>query len=202
MKTPNFHGYHIRKWYTIIDDALANEAGVLADGDGAPVRKVAVAAAVQNPYAGRFSEDLSLIVQDSASLGEEFGMRLVAALGGKKALSYGKGCIVGASGEYEHGNAFLTTDFADPIRAAFGGGKAWIPSTGKIGGAGTTIDIPMASKDALYVRAQYNTFTLTFPDAPAADEVIVIFAAASRGRIKARLGGLILDKVIGQDGLR
>jgi hypothetical protein len=202
MKTPNFHGYHVRKWYTFIDEALANETGVLADGDGQPVRKVAVAAAIQNPYAGRFSEDLSLIVKDSAALGAEFGVRLVAALGGRKALGYGKGCLVGSLGEYEHGNAFLTTEFADPIRVAFGGGKAWIPSTGKIGGPGTTIDIPLASKDALYVRAQYNTFSLTIPDAPAPDEIVVVFAAATRGRIKARLGGLILDKVIGQDGLR
>jgi hypothetical protein len=202
MKTPNFHGYHVRKWYTFIDESLANETGVLADGDGQPVRKVAVAVAIQNPYAGAFSEDLSLIVKDSAALGAEFGKRLVAALGDRKALSYGKGCIVGSLGEYEHGNAFLTTEFADPIRVAFGGGKSWIPSTGKIGGPGTTIDIPLASKDALYVRAQYNTFSLTIPDAPAPDEIVVVFAAATRGRIKARLGGLTLDKVIGQDGLR
>ena len=193
MKTPNFKGYHIRKWYTFVDETLANETGVLADGDGKPVRKVAVAAAIQNPYAGTFSEDLSKLVKDSAALGEEFGKRLVEALGGEKALSYGKGCIVGVAGEYEHGNAFLTTAFADPIRVAFGGGKSWIPSTGKIGGAGTTIDIPLASKDALYVRAQYNTISLTFPDAPAPDEVIVIFACSTRGRIKARLGGLTLD---------
>jgi hypothetical protein len=202
MKKANFHGYHIRKWYAFIDESLANETGVFADGDGKPVRKVAVAAVIGNPYAGKFSEDLGLIVKDSAALGEEFGRRLVAILGGEKARSYGKGCIVGTAGEYEHGNAFLTTDFADPIRAAFGGGKSWIPSTGKTGGAGTTIDIPLASKDALYVRAQYNTFTLTFPDAPAPDEVVVIFAAATRGRIKARLGGLLLENVIGQDGLR
>lgn len=200
MKEANFHGYHIRKWYTFVDDALANETGVPADG--ALLRKVAVAAAIENPYAGRFSEDLSAIVNDSAALGEEFGKRLLAALDGMPALSYGKGSLVGTLGEDEHGHAFLTTTFANPIRDAFGGGKSWIPSTGKLGGPGTTIDIPLASKDALYVRAQYNTFTLTIPDAPAADEVLVIFAAATRGRIKARLGGLTLDKVVGEDGLR
>jgi len=199
MKQANFLSYHIRKWYSFVDDTLANETGVAADGE--PVRKVAVAAVIQNPYAGVFSEDLGAIVGDSAALGEEFGRRLLVALGGQKALSYGKGCMVGALGEYEHGNGFLTTAFANPIRDVFGGGKSWIPSTGKTGAAGTTIDIPLASKDALYVRAQYNTMTLAFPDAPAPDEVVVIFAAATRGRIKARLGGLTLDKVVGNDGL-
>ena len=76
-------------------------------------------------------------------------------------LSYGKSCIVGTLGEYEHGNACLTTSFADPIREAIGGGVAWIPSTGKIGGPGTEIDIPFAHKDAIYARSFYDTLTIS-----------------------------------------
>jgi hypothetical protein len=200
MKQPNFHGYHIRKWYTFVEETHANETGQLADG--APVKKIAIACAIDNPYAGRFSRELEAIVGPSVKLGEEFGRRIAAAAGGQAIESYGKGCIVGMQGEYEHGNAFLTSAFADPVREAIGGGKAWVPSTGKRGGPGTTIDIPYAHKDALYVRSHYDTFTLSFTDAPAADEVVVIFAFATRGRLHARLGGLKAADIAGKDGLR
>ncbi|MBC2607882.1 amino acid synthesis family protein [Pelagicoccus albus] len=201
-KAANFLDYHIRRWYTQVDEALANESGVLAE-DGVPVRKVVVAAAIQNPYAGEgYSDDLSKIVNCSKELGAEFGRRLVQALAGDSAQSYGKACLVGAEGEYEHGNGFLTTSFANPIREALGGGSAWIPSTGKRSEIGGGIDVPLACKDALYVRSHYDTITVNFPDSPAPDEVVVIFAIATRGRIKARLGGLTFDQVEGKDGLR
>lgn len=199
---PNFASYHIRKWLTFSDETLANETGAAADGR--PVRKFALACVVHNPYAGRFSEDLSELLDDSATLGEEFGRRLTAlaaALGGDPIESYGKSCIVGAQGEYEHGNALLTTAFANPVRKAIGGAKAWIPSTGKRGGPGTEIDVPLAHKDALYVRSHYDTVTVAFADAPAPDEIVVIMAAATRGRLHARLGGLKAEDVKGQDGL-
>jgi hypothetical protein len=195
----NLHGYHIRKWYSLVEDTLAGESGAV--DDLGPLRRVVVAAAIRNPYAGAFSEDLSRIVADSARLGEEFGRRLVASLGGLAAQSYGKSALVGTSGELEHGNAFLTTAFADPVRRALGGGKAWISSTGKRAAIGGSIDVPLASKDALYVRSHYDTVTVSFPDAPAPDEVVVIFAVATRGRICARLGGLRFEDVKGADGI-
>ena len=161
-----------------------------------------IAAAIRNPHAGRFVEDLSDIVTASKPLGEEFGRRLIAAAAGEPIESYGKACIVGTSGEYEHGNAFLTTAFANPVRDAVGGGKAWVPSTGKRAGPGTPIDVPLAHKDALYVRSHYDTVTVTFGDAPAPDEVVVIYAFATRSRLHARLGGLAAGDVEGRDGLR
>ena len=109
---------------------------------------------------------------------------------------------MGDLGEYEHGNAFLTTEFANPIREAVGGGAAWIPSTGKRGAIGTSIDIPLAHKDALYVRSHYDTITASFCDAPAPHEVVIIVAVATRGRLHARLGGLSADDIEGKDGLR
>lgn len=57
---------------------------------------------------------------------------------------------------------------------------AWIASTGKRGVPGTTIDIPLAHKDALYVRSHYDTVTVNFPDGPNADEVLILFAVATR----------------------
>ncbi len=192
--------YQIRSWLSFQEEILANETGRPADG--APVRKFAIACVLQNPYAGRFSDDLSLLVKNSPQLGMEFGRRLTALAGNHSVQSYGKACIVGLEGEYEHGNALLTTAFADPVRDAVGGGKAWIPSSGKRGGPGTTIDIPLAHKGALYVRSHYDTMTITLNDAPTPREIVAIFAAATRGRLHARLGGLKAQDVKGHDGLR
>jgi hypothetical protein len=190
----------IRKWLLFSEEVLSNETGQPADG--APVRKLILACVLDNPYAGRFSENLDLLVQPSPQLGAEFGRRLVAALGAEKAQSYGKACIVGLEGEYEHGNALLTTAFADPVRDALGGGKAWISSSGKRGGPGTAIDIPLAHKDALYVRSHYDTASVTVHDAPGPREIVALFAVATRGRLHARLGGLKAGEIKGQDGLR
>ncbi|MDP5007435.1 MAG: amino acid synthesis family protein [Glaciimonas sp.] len=199
-KPSNFETYHIRKWYTQIDETLANENGILADG--ASLKKITIAAAIQNPYAGKYSENLEQILNNSPALGKEFGRCLVAALAGEEFESYGKSCIVGSNGEYEHGNAFLTPIMVMPIREALGGGKAWIPSSGKRGVIGTEIDIPLAHKNALYVPSHYDTVTTKFFDAPMSDEVVVIFSVATRGRLHARLGGLKAGEIVGQDGLR
>jgi hypothetical protein len=197
--TSSIGGLKVRKWFAFVDETAANETGRKADG--AILRKVAIAVAVRNPYAGRYSRNLYRLIGPSPRLGAEFGRRLMELSGGG-IESYGKACVVGVAGEYEHGNALLTSAFADPIRDAIGGGKAWIPSTGKRGGPGTTIDVPLAHKDALYVRSHYDTLTVHFADAPAPDEIVGIFAVASRGRLHARLGGLQSRKITGRDGLR
>jgi hypothetical protein len=187
-KEPNFCGYHIRKWYVQIEEALVGDSGKLEERE--PLRKIMLAAAIANPYAGAaFSQDLGLIVDRSAQLGEEFGRRIRALVGDEPVASYGKACVVGVLGEYEHGNAFLTSTFADPVRHAVGGGKSWIPSTGKRGGPGSSIDIPLAHKDELYVRSHYDTMTVSFNDGPNPDEVVIAMVVANRGRLHARLGG-------------
>lgn len=187
MRTKNLGEFHVRKWYLQIEDTLANESGVLADGQ--PVRKIVIGAAIHNSFSGKFVQDLEDAVRASATLGREFGSRLKDVIGNGQVASYGKACVVGSAGEYEHGNALLTTVFADPVRDAIGGAKAWIPSTGKRGAPGTTIDIPLAHKDELYVRSHYDTVSAMFTDAPNADEIVIAFAFATRGRLHARLGG-------------
>jgi len=196
---PNFGPFHIRKWYLQIEDTLATESG--RGADGVPLRKFVIAAALHNPFAGRHVQDLSDFITPSPLLGEEFGRRIRAAADGATIASYGKACLVGADGEYEHGNALLTNPAANPVRAAIGGGKSWVPSTGKRGGPGTIIDIPLAHKDALYVRSHYDTVTALFSDAPNRDELLLIWAFATRGRLQARLGGLQASEVKGEDGL-
>lgn len=187
----------VRKFVTIVEHVV-REAGIEVDP---PLRKVAVAAVVNNPYAGGFSQDLREIIEPSRDLGDALAGMLVEAMGGP-VQSYGKSALVGIDGEVEHTHAFLTSVLADRLRAAVGGGKAWISSTGKRGAMGTSIDVPLAFKDALFVRSHYDTITVTVPDAPAPDEVVVIVAGANRGRPNFRLGGLSVEQVKGEDGLR
>lgn len=182
-----------------VEDTLANETGALADGD--PVRKFVLAACLHNPFAGEFVEDLSPVIAASPDLGREFARRIKKAAQGYEIQSYGKACLVGSAGEYEHGNAFLTNPAANPVREGIGGAKSWVPSTGKRGGVGTTIDIPLAHKDALYVRSHYDSVSAQFNDGPNPDELIVIWAFATRGRLHARLGGLEASDIKGENGL-
>lgn len=199
MRTPNFGAFHIRKWYLQVEDTLAGETGAPADGE--PLRKFVLAACIHNPYAGRYEADLSAWIEGSVALGQEFGRRIQQAANGQAIESYGKAILVGIDGEYEHGNALLTNPAANPIRDALGGGKSWVPSTGKRGSPGTVLDIPLAHKDALYVRSHYDTVSALFNDGPNRDEVIVCWAFATRGRLNARLGGLKAADVKGVDGL-
>jgi Amino acid synthesis len=193
-------GLALRKWYAFSEETLTSESGVAADGP--TLWKHAVAAVVRNPFAGQFGENLTPLVEKSVLLGREFGGRLVRLAGESKIEGYGKAVVVGTEGEYEHGNALVTSAFADPIREIIGGGKAWIPSTGKRGGPGVVIDVPMAHKDALYVRSHYDTCTLSFADAPSPREIVIIFVISSRGRLNARLGGISGAEIEGKDGLR
>jgi Amino acid synthesis len=186
----------IRKWFSFVEHHLDH-----SDEQAAPLRKVAVAAVVENPYAARQVEDLRPMIAASEKLGREMGKVLVETLGPYEVQSYGKAGIVGLAGEQEHANALLTTTFANPLRDAVGGGKAWISSFTKRATPGASIDIPLACKDALYVRSHYDGMTVLLPDAPLPDEIAVIFCVANRGRIGARVGGLKFEDMKGEDGL-
>jgi len=187
----------IRRSYTIVENRLS-EAGKTAK---TPLRKVAAVLVIENPYAGRYVANLDPMIQASAAIGGELVSMAVAALAPYKAQAIGKGAIVGLNGEQEHGNALLTTAFAEPIRDALRGGKAWISSMTKVAAPGTAIDIPMNCKDALYVRSHYDGMTLTLADAPMPDEIAIILALSNRGRLNARVGGLAYEKLKGRDGL-
>jgi len=172
------------------------------DGGG-PLRRVAGVAIVQNPFFGKgYVEDMSPAIEASSEVGQQLAEIAVSAMGGLKVQSYGKGGIVGLGGEQEHVNAMLTTTFAEPLRACVGGGAAWISSFTKRGAPGTLIDIPLAHKDALYVRSHYDGMTVHLQEAPLADEVALIVCLANRGRINARVGGLKVTDIVGKDGQR
>ena len=164
---------------------------------GGPLRKVAALAVIHNPYAGRpWSGDLDELVGPSGALARELAEAALAVLGAPVAA------LAGLVGEQEHANACITGVFGDALRAAVGGGKAWLPSVTKRVPAGAPVDIPVCYKDAIWVRSHYDAVTVAVPDAPLAGELVVGLALTNRGRLNARLGGLAKEEVVGQDGLR
>lgn len=182
----------VRRTYAITEERH-EEAGRLA---ASPLRRVAAIAVVENPYAGRYVEDLKRMVDASVPLGRKMADLALTAFGQHEIQSYGKGGIVGVAGEREHAHALLTSAFANPIRDAIGGGDAWISSFTKKGGPGTLIDIPMNHKHDLWVRSHYDGMSVAVPDAPMPDEIAVIFCIASGGRLNARVGGLTHEEVV------
>lgn len=193
--------FRIRGFRVQISEDLSRE-GIEADH---PLRKVAVGAIIANPFAdrpdSRFVGDLSAAVEWSVGLGTTLGEMAGEALG-EPVASYGKGGIAGIYGSQEHVVSFITTPFGDALRAAVGGGAAWISSATVVGGPGTPLTIPLAHKDALYVRDNYDAVTFHPGDAPRPEEVVVAIAVANRGRLNARLGGLAAGDIEGVDGLR
>ena len=187
----------IRRTLTFIEE-IAEAAGQRVDP---PLRKVAVAAIIANPFAGRYEPDLSPLTDASVAIGREISTVAVALLGPHKPESYGKAALIGMNGEQEHGVAMLTTVFGNAMRDAAGGGKAWISSLTKRVAPGATIDIPLAHKDALYVRSHYDGITLTLHDAPLPNEIAIIGAYANRGRPNHRVGGPKASEIKGLDGL-
>jgi hypothetical protein len=166
-----------------------------------PLRKAAAVAVLDNPYAGVFEPDLSALVGASENVGQEICRAAIGLLAPSKPESYGKAAVIGSNGEQEHGVAMLTTVFGNVMREAAGGGKAWISSLTKRAAPGATIDVPLAHKDALYVRSHYDGMTLTLHDCPLPDEIAVICVYASRGRPHHRVGGLAAGAIKGIDGL-
>ncbi|MCY3580865.1 MAG: amino acid synthesis family protein [bacterium] len=189
--------FPIRKMIHLVEEERSRE-GIKADP---PLRKAVVAAVIHNPYAGRYHADLSEGVEFSVGLGRIMGEMALETLG-EPILSYGKGGIAGIDGSQEHAVMFLSTAFANPLRQAMGGGVAWMSSATIVAVAGTPITLPLAHKDALYVRDNYDAITLHPGDAPRPDEVLVAVAVANRGRPNARMGGLAASDVEGVDGLR
>ncbi len=187
----------VKRTLTFVDET-AFEAGQRVDP---PLRKVAAVAVIDNPFAGRFERDLSPLTNASAEIGRHICRIAMALMAPHQAASYGKAALIGINGEQEHGVAMLTTVFGNVMRDAAGGGKAWISSFTKRAAPGATVDIPLAHKDALYVRSHYDGITITLPDAPLPDEIAVICAFANRGRPNHRVGGLAAESIKGVDGL-
>jgi len=167
-----------------------------ADGFGKacdPITRVVAVAVIQNPFAGRFVDDLSPLFDVSGQLGERLMGDAVDMLAGSP-ISYGKAAIVGVDGEMEHGGAVLHPKLGKPMRAAVGGGKALIPSNAKVAAAGVPIDLPLGHKDEAWSFDHFDTMTVMVADAPRPDEIVVCMAVSDGPRPHPRVGsGPITD---------
>ena len=152
-----------------------------------PITRAIAAAVIGNPFAGRDVEDLSALFAQGAELGQLVMKDLIALLP-NKATSYGKAAIVGVSGEIEHGAALIHPQLGKPMRDAVGGGEAIISSNVKIGGPGSSIDVPLAHKDNIWLFDYLDTVTIFSADGPRPDEVVVIMALSDGGRPHPRVG--------------
>ena len=169
-----------------------------------PTRKALAIAVIENPCAGRYVENLDALVAIGEELGGLLGAECVKALGiaPDAAQSYGKAAIVGEGGELEHAAAILHPKLGAPLRVAVGKGAALVPSAKKMGGMGAAIDVPLGHKDAAFVRSHFDAIEARVPDAPRAGEIVVAVAVTDSGRPLARVGGLQVHEIRGEDGLR
>lgn len=191
---------NIRK-LVVVTERINAEAGRALDK---PITRAAAIAVIANPFAARFAEDLTELIDIGEELGGMLGERAAAALpgGAASAEGYGKGAIVGMRGELEHAAAILHPKLGKPFREAVGGGKALIPSAKKMGSPGTALDVPTHFKDAAFVRSHFDAMEIRVQDAPRDDEIVVAVVVTDGARPHARVGGLRKEDATLEDGLR
>jgi hypothetical protein len=168
-----------------------------------PLKRGIALAVIRNPFAGRYVEEIQGFMEDLKPLGLRMATDLIKALGGNPTAieGYGKGAIVGAGGEIEHG-ALWHVPGGYAMREALGGAKAIVPSTKKVGGPGTRLDVPVTHINASYVRSHFDAVEVGLADAPRADEMVLALVMTTGPRIHARVGGLKASEIKGEDGLR
>jgi len=189
----------VRKSFVTVEE-IYHDGGPVATR---PLLRGIVGAVINNPYAGRYVADITDFIDDLKPLGMKMAQDLIAALGGDPALveGYGKAAIVGAAGEIEHG-ALWHAPGGYSMRENLPASNAIVPSTKKLGGPGTRIDVPVTHSNASYVRSHFDSIEVGVNDAPKADEMLVILVMTTGPRIHHRAGGLAAADVIGKDGLR
>lgn len=190
----------IRKIVTVVEETVTEMGRPVTP----PTRRAAAVAVIENPFAGRYVDDLTELFEIGEELGALLAEKAVAALGieGPAAESYGKAAAVGENGELEHAAAILHPKLGTPVRKVLGKGAALIPSSKKRGGPGVALDIPLGHKDAAYVRSHFDGMEVRIGDAPRAGEIVVAVAVTDSGRPLPRVGGLTKDQIKGEDGLR
>src|SRR6266436_1060257 len=161
----------IRKIVTVVEETHREMGQTVTP----PTRRAAAIAVIENPFAGKYVEDLSPLI----AIGEELGELL-----SKQAV------------------AILHPKMGAPVREVLGKGAALIPSSKKRSGPGTTLDIPLGHKDAAFVRSHFDGMEVQINDAPRADEIMVAVAITDSGRPLPRVGGLTVAEIKGEDGLR
>lgn len=190
-----------------------------------PLVRGAIAAVLRNPYAGAYHEDILPMMEALNPLGVDLAKKLCDAMGvtPEHIQGYGKGAIVGAAGELEHGAlwhvpggyamrellgwkgdraAYVKGGGGDKPTGQPGNALAIVPSTKKVGPPGASLDVPLTHINASYVRSHFDAMEVRVPGAPRADELIVILAMSTGARVHARVGGLKAEDISQWNGLR
>ena len=210
----------IRRVFTQVEH-IHHEFGPRA---ATPLVRGAIAAVLTNPFAGRYEPDILPMMKLLDPVGVDMAHRLRAAMDVpvEQIATYGKGAIVGAAGELEHGALWhVPGGYAmrellgwKGDRDAYRQGKAEeksgqpgnalsiVPSTKKVGPPGAALDVPLTNINASYVRGQFDAIEVRVPGAPAADEIVYILAMSTGYRVHDRVGGLRAEDISKWDGLR
>jgi hypothetical protein len=210
----------IRRILTQVED-IHHEFGPRPDR---PLRRGAIAVVLTNPFAGRYEPDILPMMDALTPVGIDMARQLRAAMDVpvERIESYGKGSIVGAAGELEHGALWhVPGGYAmrellgwKGDRAAYASGQgaasngqsgnalAIVPATKKVGGPGTKLDVPLTHINASYVRSHFDAIEVYVPGSPLADEVVFILAMTTGARIHQRVGGLKAADIVQWNGLR
>lgn len=213
----------IRRIFTHVE-SIAHEFG---PPPAQPLLRGAIGVVMTNPYAGQYDADILPMMDALGAVGIDMAERLRAAMDvpAEQIQGYGKGAIVGANGELEHGalwhvpggyamrellgwkgdrNAYVqgsTTQMPAPSSQT-ANALSIVPSTKKVGAPGTALDVPMTHINASYVRSHFDAIEVRVPGAPLADEIVFILAMSTGARIHARVGGLAASAISKWDGLR
>ena len=188
----------VRKIVTLVEE-IRHEGGPRTKK---PHLRGAIAAVVANPFAGRYVEDLTPMMEALKPLGYALAAALIKALGGpKKVDAYGKSVIVGVAGESEHA-ALWHVPGGYGMRELLDGSLAIVPSTIKVAAAGAGVDVPLHHRTAAYVRSHFDSVEMRVADAPRPNEIVFILAMGVGGRVHDRMGGLKAGEIAKFDGQR
>lgn len=172
---------------------------MITDGGRActpPLRMIAVAAVVTNPWYGRgFVQDLQPEIRRMGpALGKLLTDRLITlAGGGDRIEAYGKAALCGTACELEHCSALIhTLRFGNFFREAVGA-KTYLGFTNSRGPANTQIQLPLMDKHDAGRRSHYLTVQFSVPDAPGHDELVIAIGASLGGRPHHRIGDRYQD---------
>ena len=210
----------IRRTFTHVED-IFHEFGPPA---AVPLRRAYIGAVLTNPFAGRYEPNILPMMEQLNAVGVDMAHRLLAAMGlpVERIESYGKGAIIGASGELEHGALWhvpggyamreLLGWSGDRVAYMQGKGEdktgqpgnalAIVPSTKKVGPPGACLDLPLTHINASYVRSHFDAIEVHVPGAPLPDEIVYLLAMSTGARVHARVGGLKAADIAKWDGLR
>ncbi len=210
----------VRRIFTHVEQ-IWHEFGPVAS---TPLLRGAIAAVLTNPFAGRYEPDILPMMEELQPVGIEMAERLRAAMGvpADHIEGYGKGAIVGAAGELEHGALWhvpggyamrellgwkgdvkaYAKGIAEEKTGQPGNALSIVPSTKKVGGPGAALDVPLTHVNASYVRGHFDAIEVRVPGAPLPDEIVFILAMSTGPRIHARVGGLTASGISKWDGLR